>query len=56
MDQTNYIVAVSRPGYGAYTGGTFDQVYRFRNEAKARDHYTDMLVRYPNYKVTIEKK
>jgi len=53
--ETNYLVTVSRPGYGAYTVGTFDQVYRFRNEAKASDYYTDMLVKYPDYKVTIEK-
>ena len=56
MDQTNYLVTVSRPGFGAYTGGTFDQVYKFRNEAKARDYYTDMLLRYPKYKVKFEKR
>ena len=56
MATSNYIVTVSRPGFGAYTGSTFDQVYKFRNEAKARDYYTDMLVKYPDYKVAIEKK
>lgn len=57
METSNHIVVtVSRPGFGAYTGGTFDQVYKFRDEAKARDYYTDMLLRYPNYEVTIEKK
>lgn len=57
MATSNHIVVtVSRPGFGAYTGGTFDQVYKFRDEAKARDYYTDMLLRYPNYEVTFNKK
>ena len=56
METSNYIVTVSRPVFGAYTGGTFGWVYKFRDEAKARDYYTDMLLRYPNYEVTIEKK
>lgn len=28
---------------------------KFRDEKKARDYYTDMLLRYPDYEVTIEK-
>ena len=27
----------------------------FRDERKARDYYTDMLVRYPNYKVELKR-
>ena len=43
------------PGYGRYTGGTYDKGAKFRDEKKARDYYTDMLLRYPDYEVTIEK-
>jgi len=56
MGRTEYIVTVSRPGFGRFTGGTYDQSTTFRDEKKARDHYTDMLLRYPDYKVTIEKR
>ena len=43
------------PGHGRYTGGTYDKGARFRDEKKARDYYTDMLLRYPNYEVKLNK-
>lgn len=51
-----YSVVVSRPGVGRYMGGTYDSVMRFRDERKARDYYTDMLLRYPRYDVKLEKE
>ena len=38
-----YSVTVCLPGYGRFSGGTYDI-------------YTDMLVRYPNYEVKFEKR
>jgi len=46
-----YTVIVSRPGYGRYTGGAFVSSLTFKDERKARDYYTDMLVKYPDAKV-----
>lgn len=51
-----FIVTVSRPGFGRFTGGTYDFGRTFRDEHKARDYYTDMLLRYPNYEVKFEKR
>lgn len=56
MDAVRYVVTVSRPGFGRFTGGTYDTRRSFYDESKARDYYTDMLVRYPDYEVTIEKR
>ena len=52
--QMQFLVIVSRPGIGRFTGGTYDLVAKFRNERKARDYYTDMLLKYPNYEVKFE--
>ena len=49
-------VTVTRPGFGRYQGGNYTTGQAFRDEKKARDYYTDCLVRYPDAEVTIEKK
>ena len=46
-----YTVTVYYPGRGRYSGGDQVSSLTFTNETKARDHYTDMLLRYPNYNV-----
>ena len=48
-------VVIIRPGFGRYQGGTYDNVARFRDERKARDYYTDMLLRYPKYEVKLNR-
>lgn len=50
-----FSVVVSFIGYGRFQGGTFDIEKRFADEKKARDYYTDMLVRYPKQQVTFKK-
>lgn len=55
MEPTEYIVIVSLPGFGKFQGGTYDKVRRFRDREKARDYYTDMLLRYPNAEVKYEE-
>lgn len=50
-----YTVIVSRPGYGRYTGGAYVSSLTFKDERKARDYYTDMLLKYPNAKVELIK-
>ena len=50
-----YEVTISRPGFGRFTGGTFCQVYRFRDESKAHDCYIDMLIRYPKFEVKLDR-
>lgn len=55
MEPTEYIVIVSLPGFGRFQGGTYDRVRRFRDREKARDYYTDMLLRYPNAEVKYEE-
>lgn len=42
---------ITRPGYGRYSGGSYITSQTFVDEKKARDYYTDCLVRYPNYNV-----
>ena len=49
-----YRVIVSHPRFGRFQGGTYDTIRIFVNEDKARDYYTDMLVRHPNCEVTFE--
>lgn len=47
-----YTVLVTCPGRGKYMGGDYTiSSLTFRDEKKARDHYTDMLLKYPNYNV-----
>lgn len=48
-----YTVLVTCPGRGKYMGGDYNTIssLTFRDEKKARDHYTDMLLKYPNYNV-----
>ena len=43
------------PGFGRFTGGVFYKGATFRDERKARDYYTDMLLRYPRFEVKLEK-
>lgn len=51
-----YTVVVTRPGFGKYTGGDYRvSSLTFTDEKKARDHYTDMLMMYPRYKVEFLK-
>jgi len=42
-----YIVTVS------YRSGHIMSCLSFRDESKARDHYTDMIVKYPRCKVEL---
>ena len=46
-----YHVTITRPGYG----GAYITSQSFVDEKKARDYYTDCLVRYPNYNVELTK-
>ena len=41
------------PGKGRYQGGDRLSSLTFRDERKARDHYTDMLLKYPKYNVEL---
>lgn len=50
-----YIVTVNYPGTGKYLGGAYIKSRAFREEKKARDYYTDMLLKYPEYQVDFEK-
>lgn len=50
-----YHVTITRPGYGRYSGGAYITSQSFVDEKKARDYYTDCLVRYPNYNVELTK-
>lgn len=50
-----YSVTVSRPGRGGYQGGEYVLSFlRFRDERKARDYYTDCLIKYPKWDVRFE--
>jgi len=47
-----YTILVTKPDRGRYSGGDYKiSSLSFRDERKARDHYTDMLVRYPDCNV-----
>ena len=49
-----YTVTITKPGRGKYMGGDYVvSSLSFRDEKKARDHYTDMLLKYPNYNVEL---
>lgn len=48
-----YTVTIYYPGKGRYQGGFRYFSARFKDERKARDYYTDMLVKYPDYKVEL---
>ena len=50
-----YSVTVAFPGRGRIIHGVFLEEQQFRDEAKARDHYTDMLLMFPGYEVTFTK-
>ena len=50
-----YTVTISRPGYGRYSGGSYITSQTFVDEKRARDYYTDMLLKYPNYNVELLK-
>ena len=51
-------VTVSFPGLGRYSGGCYIISETFEDEKKARDYYTDCLVKYPsaNVEIIINKK
>ena len=46
-----YTVAIYYPGRGRYQGGDKVSSLTFRDKRKARDYYTDMLLKYPEYNV-----
>lgn len=46
-----YTVTVYYPGRGRYQGGDKVSSLTFKDENKARDYYTDLLLKYPNYNV-----
>lgn len=46
-----YTVTVYYPGRGRYSGGDKVSSLTFEDEKKARDYYTDMLLKYPTYNV-----
>ena len=51
-----FTVVITRPAHGRYTGGDYTvSSLTFRDERKARDYYTDMLLKYPNYNVELIK-
>ena len=50
-----YTVTITRPGFGRYKGGCYVTSRTFKNKDKAKDYYTDMLVKYPDYEVEFEK-
>lgn len=50
-----YSVTVLFPGRGRIIHGVFSDEQQFRDEAKARDYYTDMLLMYPGYEVKFTK-
>lgn len=50
-----YTVTITRPGYGRYSGGSYITSQTFTDEKKARDYYTDCLVRYPKFHVELTK-
>lgn len=50
-----YTVTVYYPGRGRYQGGDKVSSLTFRDERKARDYYTDMLLKYPKYNVELIK-
>lgn len=51
-----YRVSITFPGRGRYRGGQYYHSENFKEEKKARDYYTDMLIRYPNNEVKLEHK
>lgn len=53
--KTKYVVTVCHPGYGMFQGGTYDVTRIFVDRDKARDYYTDMLVKYPKCEVKYEE-
>lgn len=48
-----YTVTIYFPGRGRYQGGDCLSIRRFSDEKKARDYYTDMLLKYPKYNVEL---
>lgn len=53
--EEQFVVSISFRGRGRWQGGEYCIVESFSDEAKARDYYTDMLVKYPNVEVKFEK-
>lgn len=51
----SWTVTVYFPGYGRFRGGYYPKSETFTDEKKARDHYTDMLLKYPKYNVELTK-
>ena len=50
--KAEFVVSVTRPGFGKHMGGDYTiSSLTFRDEKKARDFYTDMLLKYPDYNV-----
>ena len=51
-----YTISITRPGYGRYSGGNYTiSSLTFKDKKKARDYYTDMLLKYPKYNVELLK-
>lgn len=50
-----WVVSVVRPGFGRYQGGSYVKSQSFKDWDKAREYYTDMIVKYPNYEVNLFK-
>lgn len=50
-----YTVTIYLLGKGKYQGGDYLRSLTFKDEKKARDYYTDMLLKYPNCKVEFNK-
>lgn len=52
----SWTVTITCPGRGRYMGGDYTiSSLTFKDERKARDYYTDMLLKYPNYNVELIK-
>ena len=55
MKPISYTVTIYYPGHGRYQGGDRVSSLTFRDERKAHDYYTDMLLKYPKYNVELTK-
>ena len=51
-----FTVTITFPGLGRYRGGCYYKRERFRDETKARDYLAEMLLKYQDKEVKIEKE
>ena len=51
-----FTVTITFPGRGRYRCGCYYKCERFRDETKARDYLAEMLLKYPDNEVKLEKE